>query len=83
MLLWGDISISPGPNHQHKLQCLNEFDIFKSGGLYFFHRKIDSLLPKIKELRMIAKSTNAAIIGVSESETIWICFGTSNSNWWS
>ena len=64
ILLSGDISLNPGPTHQHKLQCLNEWTIFKSRGLHF----INSLLPKIEELRVIAKSTNAAIMGISESK---------------
>ena len=68
ILLSGDISLNPGPTHQHKLQCLNEWNIFKSRGLHFIHLNINSLLPKIEELRIIAKSTNAAIIGISESK---------------
>ena len=68
ILLSGDISLNPGPNHQHKLQCLNEWNIFKSSGLYFIHLNINSLLPKIEELPIIAKSANVAIIGISESK---------------
>ena len=68
ILLSGDISLNPGPTHQHKLQCLNEWNIFKSRGLHFIHLNISSLLLKIGELCIIAKSTNAAIIGVSESK---------------
>ena len=68
ILLSGDISLNPGPTHQHKLQCLNEWNIFKSRGLHFIHLIINSLLPKIEELRIIAKSTNATIIGISESK---------------
>ena len=47
---------------------MNEWNNFKSRGLHFIHRNINSLLPKIEELRIIAKSTNAAIIGISESK---------------
>ena len=68
ILLSGNISLNPGPTHQHKLQCLNEWNIFKSRGLHFIHLNINSLLPKIEELRITAKSTNAAIIGISESK---------------
>ena len=32
------------------------------------HLNINSLLPKIEELRIIAKATNPAIIGISESK---------------
>ena len=68
ILLSGDISLNPGPTHQHKLQCLNEWNIFKSRGLHFIHLNINSLLPKIEELCIIAKSPNATIIGISESK---------------
>ena len=64
----GDISLNTGPNHQQKLQCLNEWNIFKSRGLHFIHLSINSLLPKIEKLQIIAKSTNTAIIGIRESE---------------
>ena len=62
------ISLNLGANPQHKLQCLNKWNIFKSRGLYFIHLNINSLLPKIEELRITVKSTNAAIIGISESK---------------
>ena len=65
ILLSCDISLSSGPNHQHKLQCLKEWNIFKSRGLHFIHLNINSLLLKTEELRIIAKSTNATIIGIS------------------
>ena len=68
ILLSGDISRNPGPNHHHKLQCLKKWNIFKSRDLHFIHRNVNSLLPKIEELRIIAKSTNDTIIGVSESK---------------
>ena len=32
-LLSGDIGLNPGPTHQNKLQCLNEWNIFKSRNL--------------------------------------------------
>ena len=35
ILLSGDISLNPGPTHQNKVQCLNEWNIFKSRGLHF------------------------------------------------
>ena len=55
VLLSGDISLNLVPNHQHKLQCLSKWNIFKSRGLQFIHLNINSLLPKIEELRIIAK----------------------------
>ena len=68
ILLSGDISLNLGPNHQDKRQCLNKWNDFKSRGLHFTHLSINSLLQKIEEFRIIAKSTNAVIIGISESK---------------
>ena len=68
ILLSGDISLNPGPNPQHKLPCLNKWNIFKSRGLHFIPLSIKSLLLKIEELRIMAQSTNATIIGISESK---------------
>ena len=68
LLLSGDISLNPGPVHQGTLQCSNEWNVFKNRGLHFIHLNINSLLPKIEELRFIAKSTNAAVIGICESK---------------
>ena len=41
---------------------------FKKRGLHLLHLNINSLLPKIDELRYIAKNSNATVIGVSESK---------------
>ena len=68
LLLSGDISLNPGPVHQDKLQCSNEWNVFKKRGLHFIHLNINNLLSKIEELRYIAKPTNAAIIGICESK---------------
>ena len=50
ILLSGDISLNPGPTHQLKLQCLDEWNIFKLRGLHFIHLNINSLFSKIEEL---------------------------------
>ena len=67
ILLSGDMSLNSGPNHQHKLQCLNKWNILKSRDLHFIHLNINSLSPKIEELQVIDKSANATVIGISES----------------
>ena len=67
IILSGDISLNPGPTQQHKLQCLNKWNIFKSRGFHFIYLTISSLFPKIEEFRIIAKSTNTTIISISES----------------
>ena len=41
---------------------------FMQRGLHFLHLNINSLLPKIDEVRLIANKTNAAVIGISESK---------------
>ena len=41
---------------------------FRKRGLHFLYLNINSLLPKIDELRLIAKKSNAAIIGITESK---------------
>ena len=70
LLLSGDINLNPGPpaaaapNHIDTETWSN----FKQGGLHFIHLNINSLLPKIDELRQIAIETNAAIIGITESK---------------
>ena len=64
----GNTSLNPGPNSQRKLPYLNEWNIFKSRRLHFIHLSINSLLLKIEELPVIARSTNAAIIGIGESK---------------
>ena len=44
------------------------WDKFKSRGLHFLHLNANSLLPKIDEIRHIAKISNASLIGISESK---------------
>ena len=59
--------LNPGP-HNNMLQPQSEWSVFTSRGLHFIHLNINSLLPKIDELRNIAKLSNAALIGISESK---------------
>ena len=68
LLLSGDISLNPGPPHNNQLQPQHEWSVFKSRGIRFIHLNINSLLPKIDELRNIAKLSNAAVIGIGESK---------------
>ena len=50
------------------MEYWNGWNIFKKKDLNFIHLNINTLLPKIEELRFIAKSTNAAVIGICESK---------------
>ena len=45
-----------------------KWSVFNSRGFHFIHLNVNSLLPKIDELRNIAKLSNAAVIGISESK---------------
>ena len=68
LLFSGDISLNPDTVHQDTRQCSNEWNVFKKKGLRFIHLNINSLLPKIEELRYIARSANDAVIGICESK---------------
>ena len=68
LLLSDDISLNPGLLHNNQLQLQSEWSLFNSRGLHFIHLSVNSLLPKIDELRNIAKFSNAAFIGISESK---------------
>ena len=68
MLLSGDISLNPGPFSNPQLLKEEEWRAFSNRGLHLIHLNINSLLPKIDELRDIAKRTKAAVIGISESK---------------
>ena len=65
ILLSGCICLNPRSTHQHNLYCLNKRNIFKTIGLHFIHLNTDSLLPRLEKFLIIAKSTNVAIIGIS------------------
>ena len=41
---------------------------FTRRGLHFLHLNVNSLLPKIDQLCLIAKNSNAAVIGITESK---------------
>jgi len=45
-----------------------EFKVFEKRGLHFIHLNINSILPKIDELRLIAFKSHAAVIGITESK---------------
>ena len=63
LLLSGDINLNPAPN-----QISETWSVFKNRGLHFVHLNINSLSSKIEELRQIAKNTNSAVTGLSETK---------------
>ena len=65
LLLSGDINPNPGPQTP---QSDNTWTPFEKSGLHFIHININSLIPKIDEIRSIAYRTNGAIIGITESK---------------
>ena len=68
LLLSGVISLNPGPSHMNQPLGNNEWDSFKARGINFIYINIDTLLPKIEELRRIACLSNASAVAISESK---------------
>ena len=68
MLLSGDVSLNPGPVQISPAVNVNIWEPLNKKGLHFLHININSLLPKIDELKCIANKTKAAIIGITESK---------------
>ena len=68
LLLSGDISLNPGPINGSQQHNYDQWTVFKKRGLHFVHININSFLPKINELRYIAKLSEAAVTGISKSE---------------
>ena len=44
-----------------------QVDCFKRRGLHFIHLNVRSILPKMSELRIIARKTSAAVIAISDN----------------
>ena len=61
LLLSDDISINPGPFHNHPQLDPDKRNVFNHRGLHFPYFNINSLLLKIDELRRIARLNNAAV----------------------
>ena len=66
LLLSGDIKLNPGSiqNNHLKENCKT----FGSRGPHLIHFNINSLLPKIDELREIVKISNPAVISFTETK---------------
>ena len=62
------ISLNAVSPHNNQLQPQSKWNVFNSRGLHFIHLNVNSLLPKIDKFRNIAKLSNAAVIGISESK---------------
>ena len=66
LILSDEINLNPAPDYNHHPPNLKERDIFKISGFHLLHVNINSLLPKIDELRYAAKLINAAVRGIIE-----------------
>ena len=61
------MSLNRSPVYQDTLQCSNEWNIFEEQKFTFQSPEYYQL-SEIEEFRFIAKSTNAAVIGICESK---------------
>ena len=61
------VPLNPGPANMHQIKD-RKFEVFATKRLHLIHLNIGSILPKIEELRYIAKNSNVAVIGKSESK---------------
>ena len=68
LLLSGGVTLNPGPVQISPAVSVNIWEPLNKKGLHFLHININSLLPKIDELKGIANKTKAAIIGITESK---------------
>ena len=76
-ILTGWISIQYWPaGYQFNIDRLNDnsnsgdkWNMFKNRGMHFIHLNVNSLIPKIEEIRHLAKLTNASVIDTSEITT--------------
>lgn len=66
LLLCGDIHPCPGPIASRSVDN-SEYKCFEKKGLHFVHLNIRSLLPKLDELRIIARNSRAACICITET----------------
>ncbi|KAJ8287062.1 hypothetical protein GJAV_G00046610 [Gymnothorax javanicus] len=55
----------PTPNNSQADD--SQWQCFRKRGLHFLHLNARSLLPKIEEFRLVARRSNAAVIGVTET----------------
>ena len=64
LILSGNIKLNPGVADWNQIKK-EDFEVFNNKGLHFMHLNISSLLNEIDELGHFARSSNAAIIGIT------------------
>ena len=67
LILSGSINLNAGPANRYQIKD-HKFEVFTRKRVHFIHLNSNSLLPKIGELRHIAKNSNAAVTGISETK---------------
>ena len=67
LILSGDIELNSGHVDRNQIKK-KDFEVFNKKGLHFMHLNINDLLNKIGELRYIARSSNVAVIGITETK---------------
>ena len=63
-----DLSLNIGSVCKHQILKTTKRLISKTKDLHLMHLNIKSILPKTDELKYIARPSNAAVIGISESK---------------
>ena len=66
LILPREINVNAVPANIHQIKY-HKFGVFPRKVLHFIHLDINYLLPNIDKLRYIAKNSNAAVIGISET----------------
>ena len=66
LILSVDISLNPRPVYYNQSLDSNEWNAFRSKETHLIHLNINSLLPKIDEIRFVAECTKAAVIEITE-----------------
>ena len=61
----GDISLNSGLPYNFQIDGLS-WNVFGQKGLHFLHINVNSLLPKIEEIRFKAKKSKATVIGITK-----------------
>ena len=67
LIFSSDIELNPGPVNRHQIRK-EDFEVFNNKGLQSMHLNINSLFSKIDEWRYTASSSNAAVIGITDTK---------------
>ena len=66
LILSDEIDLNPRPVYKSQSYYSNERILFKAKGIHLTHLNLDTLLPKIDDIRYIVKRTNGTVIGISK-----------------